>query len=115
MGRSVAQSLTKVIKYLNGRYSMQYDYKPINTKPRTIYLDLNHTLHTPYEFNPDSGGVDNIYCKVAGRIGRRVHHQLLDGSAYCSECIELFDPGDACPRITVAGEEKGITVVTLVR
>ena len=96
---------------------MQYDYKPVNTKtPRTVYLDLNHTLHTPYEVNPDSQGTDIIYCKVAGKNGWLMGGLFADDqSAYCSQCIEMFDPRTACPRITVAGEEKGITIVTLVR
>lgn len=97
---------------------MQYDYKPINTKtPRKIYLDLNHKLHTPWEVNPDAGGVDIIHCKVAGRIGWRMARDefLVDYLAYCSECNTLFDPGYDSVKITVAGEEQNVTVITLVR
>ncbi len=89
-------------------------YKP-NT-PRKVYLDLQHTLHTPWEVNPDAGGVDIIMCKVTGQIGWRQDEEFADEqSAYCSRCMTLFDPGDECPQITVAGEEQNITVITFVR
>ena len=97
---------------------MKYDYKPINTKsPRTVYLDLNHKLLIPWEINPDAGGVDTIYCKIAGRMAWRINNEYFTEyeMAGCSECSELFDPETVCPQITVAGEEKGIRLVTLVR
>lgn len=99
---------------------MQYDYKSLKTnQPRTVYLDLNHKLTTPWEVNPAAQGVDEIYCKRARLLAWRIddrYSDYVDGdSAYCSQCLATFDPETVCPRITVAGEEKGIRIVTLVR
>ena len=97
---------------------MQYNYKPIKSNaPRKIYLDLNHRLIIPWEFNPDAGGVDQIQCKVAGRMAWRLDNEYEGGgTAYCSECMELFDPQEVNPSIHVPGDDQGhVKVVTFVR
>lgn len=92
----------------------QYNKVKANT-PRKVYLDLNHTLVTPWELSHDSE-VDAIHCKIAGRKAWRIARDFkVDYLAYCSECIELFDPGYNCARITVPDEEPGVTIVILVR
>lgn len=91
-------------------------YTHLKTKgPRTVYLDLDHHLFLPWESNPDAQGVDVIYCKIAGRQAWRMNQEFDDESSYCSECIELFDPEDVCPRVTVKDQVDGVKVVTLVR
>jgi len=118
MGRNVVQALyQKLTKYLKGGNNMTRIYLSGNNQhQRTVYLDLNHRLITPWEVNPDAQGTDEIFCKVAGQMAWRLDGEFDDGvSTYCSECMELFDPAEVCPQIIVQGRDKGIKLVTLVR
>ncbi len=82
---------------------------------RTVYLDLQHELlaHTPQSIDGAEGDV--IYCKVANGYARLVSEGFVEPElAYCSECIELFDPGAEGARFTVTGEEHPVKIIRLI-